>query len=337
MGDREAVPGQVHPAKDPIAERRMPEDDLKEIKEPGSARGPADTGETALTGESVEKARLTDVRATAHSDLGERRGRTVSEGGRREFEGSGGYPPAGAGLACRGHREAGDYTGGASPSTLMSMEVYGLTGGIGSGKSTVASVIEEYGIPVVSADELSRMVVTPGSKGLEEVVSAFGEEILTPEGHLDRAKLASIVFSDAGRREQLERILHPRIRSRFEEVLDALEKAGQRVVIYEVPLLFENNMQEALDGVIVVSARNDLRIARVGDRDGLSADETRARMAAQMDDATRQSLADYVVTNNGDRMDLRREVELLLQGHLKIKLPDRRRKSSPHVASGTIE
>jgi dephospho-CoA kinase len=204
------------------------------------------------------------------------------------------------------------------------MEVYGLTGGIGSGKSTVASVIEEYGIPVVSADELSRMVVMPGSKGLEEVVAAFGEGILGEDGHLDRAKLAEIVFSDEERRVELERILHPRIRSRFEEVLDALEKAGQRLVIYEVPLLFENNIQEILDGVIVVSARNDLRIARVGDRDGLSADETRARMAAQMDEATRQSLADYVLTNNGDRMDLRREVELLLQGYLKVELPKRR-------------
>lgn len=204
------------------------------------------------------------------------------------------------------------------------MEVYGLTGGIGSGKSTVASVIEEYGIPVVSADELSRMVVMPGSKGLEEVVAAFGEGILGEDGHLDRAKLAEIVFSDEKRRVELERILHPRIRSRFEEVLDALEKAGQRLVIYEVPLLFENNIQEILDGVIVVSARNDLRIARVGDRDGLSADETRARMAAQMDEATRQSLADYVLTNNGDRMDLRREVELLLEGYLKVTLPKRR-------------
>jgi dephospho-CoA kinase len=185
-------------------------------------------------------------------------------------------------------------------------------------------VIEEYGIPVVSADELSRMVVMPGSKGLEEVVAAFGEGILGEDGHLDRAKLAEIVFSDEERRVELERILHPRIRSRFEEVLDALEKAGQRLVIYEVPLLFENNIQEILDGVIVVSARNDLRIARVGDRDGLSADETRARMAAQMDEATRQSLADYVLTNNGDRMDLRREVELLLQGYLKVELPKRR-------------
>ncbi|HGG57740.1 MAG TPA: dephospho-CoA kinase [Nannocystis exedens] len=219
------------------------------------------------------------------------------------------------------------------------MEVYGLTGGIGSGKSTVASVIEEYGIPVVSADELSRMVVMPGSKGLEEVVCAFGEEVLTDNGHLDRAKLAKIVFTDEEKRLTLERILHPRIRSRFEEVLDALEKAGQRLVIYEVPLLFENNIQENLDGVIVVCARDDLRIARVSDRDGFSADETRARMAAQMDDSTRQSLANYVLTNNGDRMDLRREVELLLVNYLKLNLPYRRTPppAVPKVASGIID
>jgi dephospho-CoA kinase len=213
------------------------------------------------------------------------------------------------------------------------MQVFGLTGGIGSGKSTVASVIEEYGIPVVSADELSRMVVTRGSKGLAAVVDEFGEAILTPEGHLDRAKLAEIVFSDPERRVTLEKILHPRIRERFEEVLDALEKAGQRTVVYEVPLLFENNLQEILDGVIVVASRDDLRIARVSDRDGLSAADIRARMAAQMDDTKRQALADYVITNNGDRMDLRREVEILIKDYLKLPLPPRRPRRPAKPAS----
>ncbi|MEZ4384590.1 MAG: dephospho-CoA kinase [Nannocystaceae bacterium] len=209
------------------------------------------------------------------------------------------------------------------------MQVFGLTGGIGSGKSTVAAVIEEYGVPVVSADELSRMVVTPGSKGLAAVVDEFGEAILTADGRLDRAKLAEIVFADPERRVALEKILHPRIRERFEEVLDALEKAGQRTVVYEVPLLFENNLQEILDGVIVVASRDDLRIARVSDRDNLQAAEIRARMAAQMDDAQRQSLADYVITNNGDRMDLRREVEILIRDYLKLPVPERRPRRPP--------
>ncbi|HLT36306.1 MAG TPA: dephospho-CoA kinase, partial [Enhygromyxa sp.] len=115
------------------------------------------------------------------------------------------------------------------------MEVYGLTGGIGSGKSTVAEMLEEYGIPVVSADELSRMVVAPGSHGLADVVEAFGPEVLDDKGELDRKKMGQIVFTTPERRRQLEAILHPRIRERYEQVLDALEKAGHPVMIYEVP------------------------------------------------------------------------------------------------------
>jgi dephospho-CoA kinase len=111
------------------------------------------------------------------------------------------------------------------------MEVYGLTGGIGSGKSTVAHLLEDYGIPVVSADELSRMVVAPGSRGLADVVEAFGSEVLDEKGELDRKKMGQIVFTTPERRRQLEAILHPRIRERYEQVLDALVKAGQRVVV----------------------------------------------------------------------------------------------------------
>ncbi|MCA9638062.1 MAG: dephospho-CoA kinase [Myxococcales bacterium] len=211
------------------------------------------------------------------------------------------------------------------------MHVYGLTGGIGSGKSTVAAILEEYGIPVVSADELSRMVVTPGSPGLAAVVALFGDEILDAQGHLDRSKLGAIVFADPEQRVALERLLHPRIRERFEEVLDALEKAGHTKVVYEVPLLFENKLEEMMDGVIVVTTRDDLRIARVGARDGLDAAAIRARMAAQLDDKTRQKLADYVITNNGDAMDLRREVEIMLSDYLKVPIPGR---SGPHRRAG---
>ena len=203
------------------------------------------------------------------------------------------------------------------------MEVYGLTGGIGSGKSTVARLLEAYGVPVVSADELSRMVVTPGSEGLRAVVAAFGEEVLGDDGALDRGKLAAVVFADPSQRVRLEKILHPRIRERFEEVLDALEKVGQHVVVYEVPLLFENNLQEMMKAVIVVSAREDLRVARVGARSNLNPDEVRARIAAQMDDRTRESLADYVITNNGDEMALRREVERMLTTFMGLPIPGR--------------
>lgn len=222
-----------------------------------------------------------------------------------------------------------DYTGYAPAPTLKAMQVVGLTGGIGSGKSTVAKIIEAYGLPVVSADELSRMVVAPGSRGLQAVVAAFGEGVLDESGALDRAKLAEIVFATPARRVQLEKIVHPRIRERFEEVLDALEKAGQERVVYEVPLLFENDLHHMMDAVIVVTAREDLRIARVCERSGLSPEEVRARIAAQLDDATRQARANYVISNNGDIGDLQREVEVMLDRFLHVPVQGRAPSLSP--------
>jgi dephospho-CoA kinase len=200
------------------------------------------------------------------------------------------------------------------------MEVYGLTGGIGSGKSTVAHLLEDYGIPVVSADELSRMVVAPGSHGLADVVAAFGSEVLDDKGELDRKKMGQIVFTTPERRRQLEAILHPRIRERYEQVLDALEKAGHRIMVYEVPLLFEKKLdeQDEMTAVILVTATADTRIARVKERDALTTDDVLARMATQMPEQEKRARADYVIHNDGDLDDLRREVEYLLSRFLRI-------------------
>lgn len=200
------------------------------------------------------------------------------------------------------------------------MEVYGLTGGIGSGKSSVATMLEEYGVPVVSADELSRMVVAPGSEGLADVVEAFGPEVLDERGELDRKKMGRIVFAAPDKRKALEAILHPRIRERYEQVLDALEKAGHPVMVYEVPLLFEKglHLQDEMKGVILVTASADTRIARVKARDALTTDEVLARMRAQMPEEEKRRLADYVINNDGDVDDLRREVELLISRYLRM-------------------
>ena len=192
------------------------------------------------------------------------------------------------------------------------MDIYGLTGGIGSGKSAAAAIFEECGIPVVSADELSRIVVTPGSEGLAAVVAAFGEGVLTPDGELDRRKLGAIIFKDPSQRVRLEGILHPRIRDSFQHVLTALEATNQHLVVYEVPLLFENNLEKQMKAVILVSAPEDQRIQRVMARDKLNVDDVRARMAAQMDDQTRRSKAQYVLENDGDLEHLRAQVEALL-------------------------
>lgn len=198
------------------------------------------------------------------------------------------------------------------------MDVYGLTGGIGSGKSTVAALLEDYGVPVVSADELSRIVVARGSDGLADVVASFGEEVLDDVGELDRRKMASIVFRDPSRRRDLESILHPRIRERFEQVLDALEKAGHGVAVYEVPLLFEKNLQGEMKAVVLVTAEEDVRIARVRGRDDVTETEVRARMATQMDESLKRKRADYIIDNSGTMDSLRREVEFLLRRFLRI-------------------
>jgi dephospho-CoA kinase len=192
------------------------------------------------------------------------------------------------------------------------MDIYGLTGGIGSGKSAAAAFFEECGVPVVSADELSRVVVTPGSEGLGAVVAAFGDGVLAANGELDRRKLGALVFKDPTLRARLEGILHPRIRDCFQDVLAALEATGHTMVVYEVPLLFENNLDKQMKAVILVSAPDDQRIARVVARDKLSPEDVRARMAAQMDDKSRRARAHHVIENDGDLEHLHAQIEALI-------------------------
>jgi dephospho-CoA kinase len=164
------------------------------------------------------------------------------------------------------------------------------------------------------------MVVSPGSRGLADVVEAFGPEVLDEKGELDRKRMGQIVFTTPERRRQLEAILHPRIRERYEQVLDALEKAGHEVMIYEVPLLFEKNLdqQDEFKGVILVTATTDTRMARVKARDSLTTDDVLARMRAQMPEQEKRQRADYIVHNDGDLDDLRREVEYLISRFLRV-------------------
>ncbi len=201
------------------------------------------------------------------------------------------------------------------------MDIYGLTGGIGSGKSAAAACFEECGVPVVSADELSRVVVTPGSEGLAAVVAAFGTGVLSADGELDRRKLGAVVFKDPALRVRLEGILHPRIRDCFQDVLAALEATGHSIVVYEVPLLFENNLEKQMKAVILVSAPEDQRIARVMARDKLAIEDVRARMAAQMDDKSRRARANHVIENDGDLEHLHAQVEALIARLMPRKPP----------------
>jgi dephospho-CoA kinase len=178
------------------------------------------------------------------------------------------------------------------------MLLVGLTGGIGSGKSTVARLLAERGAVVIEADALAREVVEPGTPGFERVVEVFGPGVVSAEGGLDRAALARIVFEDAERRRALEAIVHPEVARRFAEEVDRYT-GTDRVVVYAVPLLVERGLAPAFDVVVTVAAPQDARIARVVAARGTDPDDVRARIAAQVGDDERAAVADLVIDNAG--------------------------------------
>ncbi|MEJ8656533.1 dephospho-CoA kinase [Streptomyces sp. MS1.AVA.4] len=173
----------------------------------------------------------------------------------------------------------------------------GLTGGIGAGKSEVSRLLVSYGAVLIDADKIAREVVEPGTPGLAAVVEAFGPEILTPEGTLDRPRLGSIVFADADRLAQLNAIVHPLVGARSAELEAA---AGQdSVVIHDVPLLAENGLAPLYDVVVVVDAAPDTQLERLVRLRGMTESEARARMAAQATREQRRAIADLVIDNDG--------------------------------------
>jgi dephospho-CoA kinase len=182
----------------------------------------------------------------------------------------------------------------------------GLTGGIGSGKSTVAALLAARGALVVDADRIAREVVEPGTPGLAAVVEAFGPGVLTAEGALDRPALASIVFADPAARARLDGIVHPLVRARAQELIGAAP--ADAVVVQDVPLLVETGQAGAHDLVLVVEADLETRVARLGLR-GLSEQDARARIAAQATDEQRRAVADVVLDNSGAPEDLAGQVE----------------------------
>ena len=192
------------------------------------------------------------------------------------------------------------------------MVLYGLTGGIGAGKSTVCRLLQELGITVVAADDVGRQVVAPGSAGLAAIVTAFGPEVLDSHGALDRRKLGALVFADVEKRQQLEAIMHPLVKQHSQAIFAELTQAGVPIIVYESALLFETDRHLEMQGVIVVTASEAQRIARVQQRDGSTEAAVRARLQAQMDEAEKRQRADYVLENNGDLDDLRRQVQALV-------------------------
>ena len=184
----------------------------------------------------------------------------------------------------------------------------GLTGGIGSGKSTVSRLLAGHGAVIVDADVIAREVVEPGTPGLAAVVEAFGPGMLSAEGSLDRPALAAVVFGDPAARRRLDAIVHPLVRARAAEV--AAAAPPDAVVVHDVPLLVETGQAATYDLVVVVQADLDTRVARLVQR-GLTGEDARARMAAQATDEQRRAVADVVLDNSGTPEELARQVDRL--------------------------
>jgi dephospho-CoA kinase len=177
--------------------------------------------------------------------------------------------------------------------------ILGVTGGIACGKSTVVQRLRNLGAAVVSADELAREVVAPGTVTLQALVERFGKNILASDGSLDRAKLAVRIFASDEERAILESITHPAIKALAEERLQSLAKTGINLIVYEAPLLFEAEAEKRVDAVVVVAVNEGQQLARLMARDRLSEKEARARIAAQMPLAEKVARADYVIDNSG--------------------------------------
>jgi dephospho-CoA kinase len=183
----------------------------------------------------------------------------------------------------------------------------GLTGGIGSGKSTVLDLLAEHGAVAVDADDLARRAVDPGAQGLVKVLDRFGTAVRASDGSLDRHALARLVFADAQARRDLEAIVHPEVARLFGEAL-APHRDTDRVVVYAVPLLVESHLADAFDVVVAVAAPEDVRVRRVAEHRGMTEDAARARMRAQATDADREAVADVIIRNDGSMDDLRTRV-----------------------------
>lgn len=182
----------------------------------------------------------------------------------------------------------------------------GLTGGIASGKSTVSRIFAELGAIIIDSDLLAREVVAPGTDGLAEVVAAFGEEVLTADGEMDRAKVGAIVFADPGKRKVLEQVIHPRV---FQRALEIDQAAGEHdVVINDIPLLVETGQADRFDAVVVVDVPTELQVERMVRDRGMTVEEAEGRIAAQATREQRLAVATYVIENTGTLEELHEQV-----------------------------
>ncbi len=189
------------------------------------------------------------------------------------------------------------------------MRIIGLTGGIATGKSTVAQMLRDRGAAIVDADEITRAVQEPGEPALSEIAARFGPEVLLPDGHLDRARLGEVVYADPAARKDLEAITHPRVRDRIAREVAAAMTGGAQLVAVDIPLLFEGGGAEPFEGVLLVYAPAATSMRRLMDRAGFTGDQARQRIDAQLPIEEKRRLATWVIDNSGALADTERQVD----------------------------
>ena len=186
----------------------------------------------------------------------------------------------------------------------------GLTGGIGAGKSTVADLFSQKGAVVIRSDELARQVIEPQTPGFQQVIDRFGKDFINSEGYIDRAKLAQVVFQDDAALKDLEKIVHPLVRSRTNQIID--QHTSETIIVNEIPLLLEKKMESLFDFLVIVISSEKNRLERLAQR-GLTTEQATARMAKQVSDDERKAAADFLIVNDGNLDQLEADVEKIWQ------------------------
>lgn len=190
--------------------------------------------------------------------------------------------------------------------------VVGLTGGIASGKSTVSNMLKEMNITVIDADVESRKAVQNGEPAYKQIVESFGPQMVLPNGEIDRQKLGSIIFHDEQKRKLLNSIVHPEVRRRMNEKKDLAIKGKERIVILDIPLLFESNLINMVDQTLLVYVDRSIQLARLMERNQLTKEEAEARIQSQMPLAEKMKLADKIINNNGSLTETKKQLNKIL-------------------------
>lgn len=199
------------------------------------------------------------------------------------------------------------------------MKWIGLSGGLASGKSTVAALLRKKGYSVLDADQVAREVLVKGSPGLKKVGEVFGEELIGSDGELNRKKMAEVVFSSLVQLQKLEAIVHPLVQENIKKTRTQLKEKGENVAFYDVPLLFEKKMESQFDAIVLVTTSQDLQISRMKSRNQWSDEEIQSRLKSQWPLSEKEKRANYVIRNHGNLVELEKELNQVLLS-LKQKL-----------------